>query len=313
MKKALAAFVIFLLVIIFSCYIFIPDRIHIQESMFIKSNPSGFRRAILNENKWRQWWPGAIINDNGKNRFIYNGFRYTLAEKKLGTFVFLVDGRNFSDTVLLHYITGGPGSVLLSWEAGIVSKSNPIERIGHYIKSKQITADLKTLLKKAVSYFSQADNLYDAHIEHLRVVDSTLLFTAATSKNIPGTEFIYGLIDQLEKYATSRSAKVTGYPMLNISTMDSISFLTKVAIPVDKKLSPSGNISYRWMLGGGNILATDVKGGPEAIVKAAKRLEEYVTDHGYISPAISFQSLITNRLKEKDTSKWITRIYYPIM
>lgn len=313
MKRALAAFVIFLIIAIFSCYVFIPGRVRIQENMFVQSNPSGFQRALLNENKWRQWWPGKMTNNEGNDCFTYNGFSYTLTEKKLSTLVFLVRNRDFSDTVLLHYITSGPRSVLLSWEAEMATGSMPLKRVERYLKTRQIITDLKVLLEKAKNFYSRAENVYDLQVEHSLVVDSTLLFTSASTKSFPGTEFIYNLIDKLTAYATSHSAKITGYPMLNISTADSTEFLTKVALPVDKKLNSSGNISYRWMLGGGNILVTEVKGGPSAISKATKKLEEYIADHRYVSPAIPFQSLVTDRLKVKDTSRWVTKIYYPIM
>ena len=36
-------------------------------------------------------------------------------------------------------------------------------------------------------------------------------------------------------------------------------------------------------------------------------------DYHLTSPAISFQSLVTDRQVEKDSLKWITKIYYPIM
>ena len=191
--------------------------------------------------------------------------------------------------------------------------SMPLKRVERYLKTRQIITDLKVLLEKAKNFYSRAENVYDLQVEHSLVVDSTLLFTSASTKSFPGTEFIYNLIDKLTAYATSHSAKITGYPMLNISTADSTEFLTKVALPVDKKLNSSGNISYRWMLGGGNILVTEVKGGPSAISKATKKLEEYIADHRYVSPAIPFQSLVTDRLKVKDTSRWVTKIYYPIM
>lgn len=313
MKRALAIFVVLLIIAIISCYVFIPGHIRLQENMFVPSNPSGFQRALLNENKWRQWWPGKTITDKGIDCFTYNGFTYTLTEKTLSTLVFHVRNGDFSDTVLLHCVTSGPRSVLLNWEADIATGSLPLARAQRYAKTRQLSNDLKILLEKAKSFYSQADNIYDIPIKRALVVDSTLLFTSARTHHFPGTAFIYTLIDRLAAYATSHSANITGYPMLNISTRDSIEFLTKVALPVDKKLPSSGTISYRWMLGGGNILVTEVKGGFSAISKTTRKLEEYISDHGYVSPAIPYQSLVTNRLIEKDTSKWITRIYYPIM
>jgi hypothetical protein len=67
------------------------------------------------------------------------------------------------------------------------------------------------------------------------------------------------------------------------------------------------------MLGGGNILITEIKGGSASIDKAFKEMENYVSDYRRTPPAIPFQSLVTDRMKEPDTSKWITRIFYPVM
>ena len=36
-----------------------------------------------------------------------------------------------------------------------------------------------------------------------------------------------------------------------------------------------------------------------------------MTDNALSSPAIPFESLVTNRMQEPDTSKWVTKIYYP--
>jgi hypothetical protein len=62
----------------------------------------------------------------------------------------------------------------------------------------------------------------------------------------------------------------------------------------------------------GNILVAEVKGGPYTVTNAFNSLHDYVTDHDLQSPAIPFQSLITNRLQQPDSTKWITKIYYPI-
>ncbi len=157
------------------------------------------------------------------------------------------------------------------------------------------------------------ENVYGLPILKALVSDSLLIFTEASSKGFPTTEFIYSQIDQLRKYIVDQSAKETGFPMLNINTTDSINYLTKVAIPVNKRLKSSGNISFRWMLGGGNILVTEIKGGPASIDKAFKEMENYVSDYRRTAPAIPFQSLVTDRTKEPDTSKWITKIFYPVM
>ena len=56
----------------------------------------------------------------------------------------------------------------------------------------------------------------------------------------------------------------------------------------------------------------EIKGGIYTITTGEKELANYVIDYKKLSPAVGFQSLVTNRLLEADTAKWITRLYYPI-
>ena len=121
------------------------------------------------------------------------------------------------------------------------------------------------ILDSLTTYYSKQQNIYGIEIRKEKVVDSTLLQNFTVSKGYPDIDLIYTLIDQLQEYTASQSAKQTGFPMLNISTEDSITYITKVAIPVDKRLASSGNMSYKWMVGRGNILVADVTGGPAAI------------------------------------------------
>jgi hypothetical protein len=67
------------------------------------------------------------------------------------------------------------------------------------------------------------------------------------------------------------------------------------------------------MPGGGNMLVTEVKGGQIEVNKASVQLLNYISDYNRTAPAIPFESLVTDRRKEPDSSKWITRIYYPVM
>jgi hypothetical protein len=60
-------------------------------------------------------------------------------------------------------------------------------------------------------------------------------------------------------------------------------------------------------------LGVQVKGGNATIRQALKELEQYVNDYRLFSPAIPFENLITNRLMEPDTSKWITNVYQPLL
>jgi hypothetical protein len=63
----------------------------------------------------------------------------------------------------------------------------------------------------------------------------------------------------------------------------------------------------------GNILVAEVKGGVYTAEKAIEVLSVYANDKKRISPAIPYQSLVTDRMQVSDTSKWITRLFYPVI
>ena len=57
----------------------------------------------------------------------------------------------------------------------------------------------------------------------------------------------------------------------------------------------------------------EVTGGQKEIEEAQKQMELYITDYQRSIIAIPFQMLITDRTREPDSSKWITRIYFPVV
>jgi hypothetical protein len=312
MKKWIIAVCILLVISVAYLYLIIPNTVSLHKNLTFATNPQGFSRVLSNEKNWEKWWPGEKLN-NGQPAFQYKGYTYTISEKRYNSFLVSITDGSIQVNTSLNFVPVSNDSVHLIWIGQSPTSTNPLKRFQLSQKLNELNDDMENILASIQSYFSKQENIYGRNIQQIPVTDSLLVSTYATSKNYPTTEFIYGLIDELKNYIADQSAKETGYAMLHVTTTDSISFLTRVAIPVEKRLPSSGNISYKWMMPGGKILVTEVKGGPSAIQKTFRELENYVHDHRRVAPAIPFQSLITDRIKEKDTSKWITKIYYPVM
>jgi hypothetical protein len=139
-----------------------------------------------------------------------------------------------------------------------------------------------------------------------------LLSYSDTLKSYPSPQLYYQWIDRLEKYATTHNAK-TGLPMLNIRAIGNDCYFTRVALPIDKQLTGDNGIEFKRMPGGGKLLVTEVEGGPSLVEKGFIEMENYREDHNQVSPAIPFQSLVTDRRLQPDTARWITKLCWPIM
>jgi hypothetical protein len=311
MKKWLITILVLVVLFFAAIYFFLPRTVHDSHEVVIKANIRGVTRNILNEHNWLKWWPGKVSSDTSLH-FEYAGKKYSITDKKLSSVNFFVTGEHLSAVGVINFIPESHDSVSLQIETASPLPSNPFSRLLAYFNTKNLSGDMDVLLEKMKVFYSSNDNVYGFPVREEKVVDSTLISTFSMSMGYPGTDLVYGLIDDLKKYIIANSAKETGYPMLNVSTGDSLHFLTRVAIPVDKPLPTKGNISYKWMLGGGNILITEVKGGPGTLRNALQQVENYSADHNRVPPAIPFFSMVTDRRQEPDTAKWVTRIYFPV-
>src|SRR4029077_17614911 len=126
------------------------------------------------------------------------------------------------------------------------------------------------------------------------------------------TKDVYGLIEKLRDYLPKEGANEVGYPMLNVTRKEQGDYTAMVAIPVDKQMKGTSEIAPKQMLPNGFILTAIVKGGDDAIKKGLAAIANYITDYQKSVIAIPFESLITDRSKETDTTKWVTKIYYPV-
>lgn len=312
MKKILIPLVIIAVLLIVCTYIFIPGTIKVSKSLTINAPKDALYRKLVNAGNWGEWWPEKQKLHDTINGYVMNGIRFYPGEPKTLSLPVLFKAGDLSGTSEITFIAEEIETTNLHYEVSISASVNPFKRITAYNKAKKLANQFSSMLTAINNTYSDTKNLYDYDIQKKLVVDSTLIFTSVKIKGFPDNNSIYLLIDKLKNYINSNDAKETGSPMLNILTKDSITYLVKVAIPVDKKLPSFGDISYRWMLGGGNILITEVKGDQTEINNAHKQILNYIADYRRVAPAIPFESLITDRRKEQDSNKWVTRIYYPV-
>ena len=311
MKKWIIIFFIGLISAIAMIYVLIPDRIKINKSVVIQNNIQGIYRSFSDEKNWAKWWPVKIAGSEIQHSL--NGNNYLISDKtNFSIFIDIVNEKGKYPSSL-NFIPLTKNSFKLEWDTEIPSSNNPLKRLQAYISAICIKDGFNKIITAIHSYYINTDRVYGYDIRREFVKDSAFVFTSDSIKGYPTTDMIYAKIAELRNYIASQNAIATDSPMVNIYTKDSFYFQTKVALPVNKRLPTSGRIFYRWMLPRGNMLITNVTGDTKKVEEAYKVVENYVSDYSLTAPAIPFYSFITNRQAEKDSSKWVTRIYYPVM
>ena len=317
MKKGLIAFLILLIVFLSAVYLFIPKQLEIRKTAYVNAVADATYRQVSEKTAWKRWWPQDTSADKAMHasqpeKFFYEGIGYSVTSHVLGPIQVLIttEGNEFNSTLLTVPIT--KDSSALTWRCLIETGINPFEKIKYYRQSKNIAAGMDKILDSLQSFLSRQDNLYNIPITRTRVTDTILITTKIILDHYPSTGEIYHSINKLKQYISSQGAKETNYPMLHVLRTDSTRFETMIAIPVNKRIGNDAEFVHKRMVPG-NILLARVRGGHHNIQRAFAEMETYVKDHELIPPAISFQSLETDRLGEPDTTKWITRIYFPVL
>ena len=202
-------------------------------------------------------------------------------------------------------------TVRAEWNYALKTKSNPIYRVNLYWQTKKINKNMVNILNSMKAFLENQVNIYGVKFYNTMSKDSALIATKETTKSYPTTDVIYKMIAQLRKYIVTQGAKENNFPMLHVKKLNDSEFETMVAIPVNKVLAGNGKLFYRRFVPW-KVLAAEVRGGDYTVNEALKQMLIYRGDYNITAMAIPFASLVTDRSKEPDTLKWITRIYTPI-
>jgi hypothetical protein len=311
MKKLTAGLLVFIIISIALVYILIPNVITINQSNIFQTNSKALFRTLSSTNNWTKWWKGKY--DTAGKKLILNDNNYTIPDYTASSITVDINGAAVAIKTLLVFIPLESDSLQLEWQAQVPTSYNPFKRLQIYFAASGLQHDFNAILHSIPAYYTSDEKIYEMDIRRESVSDTSLVFTFDSTSSYPSNEKIYSMIGELREYIKSHSAIATDSPMLNIYSSDGLHYLTKVAIPTNKILPSSAKIFYKWMLPHGNILVADVTGDRKKTDTAFATIENYVHDYNLVAPAIPFFKLISNRLQEKDSSKWKTRIYYPVM
>ncbi|MEP7251313.1 MAG: GyrI-like domain-containing protein [Ginsengibacter sp.] len=313
MKKVFLFLLVVLAVATLAVYVFIPADIKFSSVVFIKTKAPVLLRTLSSQSGWiasfaKQKSPDTNYTD--KIHFDYKNDTYTIKKVLMNTAEVNISNDDRIVNTLINAIPINNDSVAVEWAGDMHAGNNLISRIKYYSQAKSLKGKMENIMESLKAYLEENGMAYGLEIKEQQVVDTVLISTKHNYKTFPTTNEIYGLIDNLKKYILQQGAKETNPPMLNIKN-DSGYYKTMVAIPVDRELRETENFAFKRMVPG-KILVAEIRGGYNTAIQALKQMDLYLSDNHLSAPAIPFQSLVTDRSVEPDSTKWVTKIYYPI-
>lgn len=314
MKKLLVGLAICILLMVGCTYFFIPNRIKISRHIVINANQQGSFRFLADKNNWSKWWKGPVTDSGGKNgELTYGDYNFQISQVLHNAFEINLSTNNATTSSLLQIFSISLDSINISWSTEFIAGNNPLRRIQQYFAAKKMAIYFEDILDALKKHLSSLKNIYGLDIKKEKVQVQLLISTKKSFPHYPTTPDIYALVDKLKNHMKKAGIKDEGFPMLNIQTQDNGNYIVQVALPVPKKIPEEDDISVKWMMKDGNILTGQVVGGINKLDSSMKQFDKYISDYQRTIIAIPFQLLITDRLKQTDSTKWVTHIYYPVI
>jgi hypothetical protein len=303
MKKIfLAAGIVIVLILVL--YLLIPRSPGITKSITIRGNIKSVSRCFYEKSKWEKWW-------NANPEFHFDPVNFTENAKWTPAYkIQLQYGDSLVHSVIRLFEISAD-SVAVIWVVDAPS-GNAANKITGYFRNRSVGGNMSGYLQSLKKFAEEERNIYGLPIRNVRVKDSVLISVVKSFDREPAEKDIYPMIRELEQYISSEKGTATNAPMFHTTQLTKDNYEVMIAIPLKNAIRETAQFRTKRMVLG-NILEAEVRGGHYTIKQAMEEMENYKADHNKTSPAMSFELLVTDRTLEKDTSKWITRIYSPVL
>jgi hypothetical protein len=310
MKKNFFIIITAIAIIVATAYILLPQKPFIAEDLSIDTSDVIAAKFLTTKSGWDKWWPGTKINDKQYN---FQDTRVSIDKMTNGSTYLKLQKDNLIFSGEISYFADAEGSVKFKWNAVDENNTGFSSRLTNYFKTRNAESQVGEILLSLKHFLEDEKNVYGYKIYLNHTKDTVLLVSIDMYPAYPSLQTVYNTVKMLQQQIDSQGAKQTSFPIFNVTPTDDHKYQVTVGVPINKKIMPSQKTSINNIPKGANLLVADVRGGQNTVNNAFAQMKLYMKDHRLVSPALPFQSLVTDRLAQKDTSKWITKIYYPIL
>lgn len=316
MKRLLVVALCVVLLSTIAIYIFIPASLKIISINVVHTNSEAIFRQISEPANWAKWASKPNDPSNGTTVnapwFTYNNDTFNITEILHNAARIKITSNGIETNSLFTILPVTKDSSAFKWESDLPTGYNPFVKVQRYRQAVQIKKNMSAIMDNLQHFVENDENVYGYRFHVVSTDDTILVAMKVPHPSYPQTQDIYKCVDKLQNYVSAKGARQTTPPMMNITRQADDTYQLMVALPIDKKIPVEAPYLQRNLVKG-NFLITKVTGGEGSINHALNMMRYYISDYGKTIMAIPFQVLETDRIRQPDSAKWVTRIYYPVI
>lgn len=331
--KAVKIIGVILLVLVgayFVSALFAPSSLRVERSIVVNVSPEQVYPHVACFKNWEPWNPWDAMDPTNVNEYSEEacgvGSWYTWKGEKTGSGrQDIVEARENEYIKCSLVFSEDPTPQASEWffeatEEGTKVTWNfigseapfymkPMNFLGEYFIGGSYESGLASLKKEAESNPIAMETAFDIKTIDLPVMNYLLISGDVKPQDIGlyYTENFARIMDYME----SKGSEMAGYPTgLYFSWTDTLAKMA-AAIPVATEVAGTKEIEFR-NYPSCSALLIEHYGNYDEVGPAHNAIEEYCNTNGVNLAGFAIEEYVTDPEMEPDTSKWLTRIIYPI-
>jgi effector-binding domain-containing protein len=328
-KKILIGTFIFILLILVISF-FLPSEINIKRSIKIQSPGEIVFKHVNNLKSWEKWaiWfmidsameksysspeegKGAKVQWNSKNNKVGNG-NITITESAMPDSI-LMD-LNFMENGIAKtgfYFYSDSAGTKITWVFKSDLGNNPLMKYFGLIMGKFVSSDFDdglALLKKYCESLPKEPQ-YKIEIEK---IESLEYFSERDTCSVITIGAKLGkMYTEIFDFISKNGIKESNPPFAIYHKFDGNIFDMEAGIPVDKLIPSKNKIIKSGKFSPSQAVVAYYYGPYEKDYLAHQQLKKWIKKHNKKIINSPFEVYVSDPSMEKDSSKWLTKIYYP--
>lgn len=317
-----------LVIIVIAISFLLPKELVISKSIAVDTSKDKVFDLVNSFQNWEKWTPwqqqdstldikyygnpsgeGAGLEWRSDNSYVNYGNIVIIKSVPKDTIGFEIElklKRKLNSYFILSPVND---KLKLEWTVNMDLGYNPILRWGALFIQKKAAEDMETGLLN-ISKLNEVNGLKIKIKEALLSSFDYISIKRQIKKNEIESARL-SMINELADYIKKSSDSVKPFSFYLILNSDSIEMETAVRFN-NTDVKKEHERVKAGVMNNGRFLVGDYNGGYFSISKAHDELRNWIKRKNKIITGLPFEWYITDSRTEKDSAKWLTKIYYPI-
>lgn len=336
--KRIGIGILILLLLIIVISFFLPSKVHIEQSVEMKTKREVSFAFVNDLRKWKQWshtlkidtTAEILFSENSQNEGAWCKWKsknpevgeakITITKSILNSFIELeIDFASMGIKTLIFRFDSSENGTKATWIMDSDSKGIPwyfyvVSKYANLFMEKNIRSTLdKSLLnlKTICEAIPQKETVAGFDVDIIMLDKIYVLSIRDKIKNKEFGKRIGENFSAIAFYIDDRKIKVTGAPFIILHKMMQNESDVEFAIPVDSTTEAGGEINFH-SIDATEAMVVKYFGAYDKTVQVYEAANKFIESKNKKQNGPPREIYITDPGIEKDTSKWLTEIIFPV-